>query len=98
MAPLYADVRALLLTLGSLSNNDGDGNENGEKPIGLDCGQNNNSARASRSFVHFFAVFARFARFVEDRNTKQQFSFPFSELWDNPLEFKSKEICQHLSN
>ena len=80
MAPLYADVRALLLTLGSLSNNDGDGNENGEKPIGLDCGQNNNSARASRSFVHFFAVFARFARFVEDRNTKQQFSFSFSEL------------------
>ena len=96
MAPLYADVRALLLTLGSLSNSDGDGNENGEKPIGLDCGQNNNSARASRSFVHFFAVFARFARFVEDRNTKQQFSF--SELWYNPLEFKSKEICQHLSN
>ena len=80
MAPLYADVRALLLTLGSLSNNDGDGNENGEKAIGLDCGQNNNFARASRSFVHFFAVFARFARFVEDRNTKQQFSFSFSEL------------------
>ena len=95
MAPLYADVRALLLTLGSLRNNDGDGNENGEKPVGLDW-QNNNSARASRSFVHFFAVFARFARFVEDRNTKQQFSF--SELWYNPLEFKSKEICQHLSN
>ena len=95
MAPLYADVRALLLTLGSLSNNDGDGNENVKNEIGSDCGQNNNFARASRSFVHFFAVFARF---VEDRNTKQQFSFSFSELWYNPLEFKCKEICQHLSN
>ena len=36
-------------SLGSLSNDDGDGNENGKK-------QNNNFARASRFFVHFFAV------------------------------------------
>ena len=42
-------------TLGSLSNEDGDGNENGIKPIGLDW-QNNNFARASRFFVHFLAV------------------------------------------
>ena len=33
--------------LGELSNDDGDGNENGKKPVGLDW-QNNNFARASR--------------------------------------------------
>ena len=44
---------------GSLSNDDGDANENGNSKtvIGLDW-QNNNSARASRLFVHFFAVTA----------------------------------------
>ena len=41
--------------LGSLSNDDGDVNENGKKIKGLDW-QNNNSASASRFFVHFFAV------------------------------------------
>ena len=42
---------------GSLSNDDGDANENVKTAIGLDW-QNNNSARASRFFVHFFAVTA----------------------------------------
>ena len=41
--------------------NDGDGDENGKKAIGLDW-QNNNSARASRFFVHFFAVASRLTR------------------------------------
>ena len=44
--------------LGSLSNDDGDGNENGKKAKGLDK-ENNNFARASRFFVHFLAVVAR---------------------------------------
>ena len=35
--------------LGSLSNDDGDGNENGRKAIGINW-QNNNFARASRFF------------------------------------------------
>ena len=43
--------------IGSLSNDDGDVNENGKKAIGLDR-QNNNSAGVSRFFVHFFAVTA----------------------------------------
>ena len=43
---------------GSLSYDDGDGNENGKKAIGLDL-QNNNSALASRFFLHFFSVAAR---------------------------------------
>ena len=38
-----------------IRNDGGDGNENGKKAIGLDW-QNNNFARASRLFVHFFAV------------------------------------------
>ena len=43
--------------IASLSNDDGDGNENGNKAMGLDW-QNNNFARVSRFFVHFFAVVA----------------------------------------
>ena len=42
----------------SLSNDDGVGNKNGKKAIGLDW-QNNNFARASRFFVDLFAVAAR---------------------------------------
>ena len=46
-------------TLGSLSNDDSDGNENSKKKAtGLD-GQNNGFARASRFFVHLLAVVAR---------------------------------------
>ena len=48
-------------TIESLSNDDSDGNENGKKAKGLDW-QNNNFARASRFFVHFFAVAARLQR------------------------------------
>ena len=46
---------------GSLSNDYGDGNENGDKAIGLNW-QNNNFARASRFFVPFSAVVARLQR------------------------------------
>ena len=46
---------------GSLSNDVGDGNENGKKAIGLDK-QNNYFARAARFMVHFFAVNARLRR------------------------------------
>ena len=47
-----------LVIIGSLRNDDGDGNESGKKAIGLDK-LNNNFARASRFFVHFSAVVAR---------------------------------------
>ena len=47
-----------LVATGSVSNDDGDVNENGKKAIRLDR-QNNKSARASRFFVHFFAATAR---------------------------------------
>ena len=45
-------------TIGSLSNDDGDVNENSIKAIGLGW-QNNNFARPSHFFVHFFAVTAQ---------------------------------------
>ena len=47
--------------VGSLSNDDGDANDNCKKAIGLDW-QNNNFARASRFFVHFVGVIARLRR------------------------------------
>ena len=47
--------------MGRLSKDDGGGNENGKKAIDLDW-QNNNFARASHFFVHFFAVTARLRR------------------------------------
>ena len=42
----------------SLSNDEGEGNENRKNAIGWDW-QNSNFARASRFFVHFFDVTAR---------------------------------------
>ena len=56
---LFAGV--LRHKLGSLSNDEGDVNENVKKSIDFDW-QNNNSVRASRFFVHFFAVTARLQR------------------------------------
>ena len=44
--------------LGSLSNDDGDVNENGKKAIGSDW-QNYNFARASHLFINFYAVTAQ---------------------------------------
>ena len=40
---------------------DGDGNENGKKAIALDK-EDNNFARASHFFAHFFAVVSRLRR------------------------------------
>jgi len=68
--------------MGSLSNDDDDVNENGIKAIGLDW-QNNNFARASRFFVHFFAVTARPRRENAQfhlLNKRQRLSSSFSEL------------------
>ena len=55
---LTQSVSGVIQILGSLSNDDGDVKENGKKAISLDW-QNNNFARASHLFVHFFAVAAR---------------------------------------
>ena len=52
----------LATEVGSLSNDDGDGNENGKKARGLDWQHDNNFARASLYFVQLFAVAARLQR------------------------------------
>ena len=52
---------SLSFTVGSLSNDDGDGNENYKKAIGLGY-QNNNFARASRLLVYLLTVVARLQR------------------------------------
>ena len=49
------------MSVGSFSNDDGDGNENVKKSNRF-IEQNNKFARASRFFVHFFAVTARLRR------------------------------------
>ena len=71
--------------IGSLSNDDGDVNENGKKAIGLDR-QRNNIARVSRFFVHFFFRHCMTtswkclsSRTVEDANTMQRLCFPFTD-------------------
>ena len=50
-----------MFLIGSLSKDDGNGNENGKKAIGLDW-QNKNSARVSRFFVHSLAFVAPLRR------------------------------------
>ena len=61
MSELTGQTIPFAMILGSLHNNDGDGNENDKKAIGLDK-QSNNFARASHFFVHFSAVAARLQR------------------------------------
>ena len=58
---LKITLPSVALSIRELMHDDGDGNENGKKAIGLDK-QNNNFARASRFFAHFFAVVARLRR------------------------------------
>ena len=92
-----------IATIRSLSIDDGDGNENGEKAIGLDW-QNNNVARASRFFVHLLAIVARLrhetSNFVgplygvHEDNTK--FSFSFSKLRYDPFGFNPRKFRQHF--
>ena len=69
--------------LGSLSNDDDDGNKNGKKTIGLDW-QNNNFARASCFLVHFFAVIA----WLREHEHKTATSFIF--FWTLIQSFRIK--------
>ena len=78
----------------NLSNDDGDGNENGKKAIGLDW-QNDNFARSSL-FCTFLCRLCTTttwkclnSRFVEGGNTRQPLSFSFPELWYSATEFNS---------
>ena len=93
--------------IGSISNDDCDGNKSGKKAIGLDFRQNNNFTLSSCYFVHFFAITARLqhetfliSHFMEDENARQgvSFFFFFCELKYIPLEFDFWINWQHLTN
>ena len=73
------------LLLGTLRCHDGDDNEKRQKSNRLN-GQNNNSARASSFFVHFFAVTSRktgkclISPFMEDVKKRRLNFLSLSEL------------------
>ena len=62
---LKQSVSGVIQILGNLSNDNGDVYENGKKAIGSDW-QNNNFARASHLFIHFFSVAARQRREIAE--------------------------------
>ena len=87
-------------SLGSLSNDDGDGNENGKKAIELDW-QNNNFARASRFLVHFVAVVAGATwkcLILRGREHKATTFFFFSWTLMQSCRIQLPKKCQHLTN
>ena len=80
--------------------------ENGKKVKGF-YGKNNNFARASRFFVHFFAVVAppatwnfliSHACFMEQVDTTQKLSFSSTKLRYCPFGFNPRKFRQHLPN
>ena len=58
---LKITLPAVALSIRELMYDDGDGNGNGKKATALDK-ENNNFARASHFFAHFFAVVLRLRR------------------------------------
>ena len=90
------------MPLGSLSNDDADGNENGKKAIGL-ISRTTTLHVHHAFFVHFFAVVVRLQRenawihVLGGREHKTTTFFSFPEFWYSLLEFNSKSICQHLT-
>ena len=74
--------------IGNLSNDDGDGDENGKK---------SNRFRFAKQQL-CTCITCLFSRFVEDVNTRQRLCFSFPELWYSLLEFNSSKIYQHLTN
>ena len=80
-------------TLRSLSNDDGDGNESGNRLAKQQLGT------SITLLFHILAVVARLttwecliSRFVEDGNSRQQLYFSFLELWYSSLGFKSNRL------
>ena len=95
---------SFLVTIESLSNDNGDGSENGKKAVGLDR-QNNNFARASRFLVHFFAVTTRLYHvkvpnftFCGGREHSRETFLFFSSISIQSFIINSRKICRHLTN
>ena len=90
--------------LGSLSNDDGDVNENGKKKH---YGQISKATTLhvhhaflyiSLPLLHDYDVRVSNFTFCRGREHKTTTSISFPELSYNPLEFNSRKICQHLTN
>ena len=90
--------------LGSLSNDDGDGNENGKRATELDI-------KTTTLHVLFTLLCTLLCRqfttttwkclilhFLENLKTRQRLRFSFSDLRYSLLEFSSGKVCQHLTN
>ena len=82
--------------LRSLSNDNGNGNENGKKAIGLDWKNNNNLhvrhalLSISSQLLHDYDV--KLPSFTEEVNARHRFSRSFSELRYSPLERTPEEF------
>ena len=79
-------------TLGSLSNDDGDVNENGKKAIDLDW------QTTTLHVHHAFLYFSLSSLHDYDVKIPNFTFFSFSELRYSLLEFNSRKNCQHLRN
>ena len=89
-------------SLGSLSNDDADGNENGQKAIGLIS--KTTTLHVHHTFLYIslpslpdYNVKVPEFTFCRGREHKTTTFFSFPELWYSRLEFNSKNICQHLT-
>ena len=92
-------LKVHLLSLGSLTNDDGDGNEDGRKATGSDW---------QTTTLHAFCTFLRrrccttttrkclISRSVEDANTRQRLSFSFPELWYSLQNSTTKKFAKIL--
>ena len=76
----------LELKLGSLSNDDGDGNEKGKKAT---LHEGSRLLYISLPSLHDYDVELPISRFMEDVNTRLRFSFSFCEVRYSPLKFIS---------
>ena len=103
--PCVMHVRGTVdATLASLSNDDGDGNENGKK-------KSNWFILTKQRLCTCITLFCTFlsrrcttttwkcliSRFVEE-TWDNEFLFSFPELWYGLLEFSCRKSCQHLRN
>ena len=87
--------------LGSFSNEDGDGNEDVNKAIGLL--RKTTTLHVQHTFLyislpslHDYDVKMPNCKFMEDVNKRRRISFSLSKVECGPQEINSTEICLHL--
>ena len=95
-------VPVLSCTHRELSNYDADGNGNGKKAISLIS--KTTTLHMHHAFLYIslpslpdYNVKVPEFTFCRGRGHKTTTFFSFPELWYSPLEFNSKNICQHLT-